>query len=129
MLADKELNELKNILRNRFHELRETVRLELLKSDQQSYIELAGVVHDLEEQSVADLLVDLGLADIDRHIDEIREIDAALLRIAQRSYGVCSDCGTDIDINRLFIEPTACRCHECQVRHEKNYKQSTHATL
>jgi RNA polymerase-binding transcription factor DksA len=129
MLSSNELQDFKDRLEKRFYELREIIRLELINTEQQSYIELAGKIHDIEEQSVADLLVDLNLADIDRHVDEIRDIDAALMRIAQRSYGICSDCGQDVDKKRLLAEPTASRCHACQQRHEQNYIQAPHASL
>lgn len=119
MLTDKQLHDLQNKLKDRFYELREEVRLEMLNSGEQPYIELAGKVHDLEEESVANMLVDLQLANIDRHIEEIRDIDTALIRIADRNYGTCSDCEAAIDEQRLLAYPTAKRCLECQSRYEK----------
>ena len=41
-------------------------------------------VRDLEDESFADLIVDLSLAEIDRDLEELRAIDVALLRIAGR---------------------------------------------
>lgn len=90
-LRDDQLAALKQVLQRRLLELREEIRQELLRTDQATYIELAGQVHDAEEESVADLLVDLELAEIDRHARELREVDAALKRIAAGSYGVCED--------------------------------------
>ncbi|MDX2480940.1 MAG: TraR/DksA C4-type zinc finger protein [Desulfuromusa sp.] len=121
MLNKYQIRDLKKTLDDRFFDLREEVRLELLKTDDQTYIALAGRVHDIGEASVADLLVDLQLADIDRHIQEIRDIDAAFLRMAAGSYGVCNGCKTSIAIERLQAYPTAKRCHRCQVNHEHTY--------
>ena len=121
MLTENQIRNFKKTLDDRFFELREQIRLELLNSDDQTYIDLAGLVHDIGEASVADLLVDLQLADIDRHINEIRDIDAALLRIAAGSYGVCTDCTAPIVDDRLQVYPTAKRCHRCQVKHEHDY--------
>jgi len=129
MLTENQVHDLKKKLNDRFLELREEVRLELLQTEDQSYIELAGIVHDIGEASVADLLVDLQLADIDRHINEIRDIDAALLRIAAGDYGVCTDCQVSIDVNRLQAYPTAKRCHRCQVNHEHRYAEVRRSTL
>ena len=129
MLTENQVHDLKKTLDDRFLELREEVRLELLQTEEQSYIELAGKVHDIGEASVADLLVDLQLADIDRHINEIRDIDAALLRIAAGSYGVCTDCQVSIDIKRLQAYSTAKRCHRCQVSHEHRYAKVRRSTL
>lgn len=129
MLTQTQIQEIRNSLKRRFAELRETIRQELLTSDEQNYIELAGKVHDIEEESVADLLVDLQLASIDRHVNEIREIDAALLRIADHSYGRCADCDSDIESQRLLIQPTAKRCLSCQTRYEQTFSQTRQASF
>ena len=65
MLPKDQIRDLKKMLKDRFIDLREEIRLELLESDDQTYIALAGLVHDTGEASVADLLVDLGLAILD----------------------------------------------------------------
>lgn len=119
MLSERQLHEFKTLLKERFSDLREEIRQELLRSDEQHYIDLAGQVHDLEEESVADLLVDLNLAILDLHIQEIREIDASLIRIAKGSYGVCVDCSAEIVPERLNAYPTARRCTPCQSAYER----------
>jgi len=65
------------------------------------------------EEALADLLVDIELASVDRHVQEIRDIDAALMRIAEGSYGKCCDCQDPIIIERLEAYPTARRCIAC----------------
>ena len=129
MLTKNQIRDFKKTLDDRFFELREEIRLELLKTDDQSYIELAGQVHDIGEASVADLLVDLQLSDIDRHIQEIRDIDVALLRIAGGSFGICDDCRTPISVERLQAYQTAKRCHRCQVNHEHCYAGDTPSSM
>lgn len=128
-LSDKQISEFRQQLKERYYCLREEVRQELLKSDDEHYVDLASEVHDIGEESVADFLVDLNLANIDRHINEIREIDAALIRIAQGYYGDCIDCCAPISEQRLHATPTACRCLGCQQLHEKQYAQPSHASL
>ncbi len=125
MLTENQVREFKKQLDDRYFELCEEVRQELISTDDQTYIELAGQVHDLGEASVADLLVDLQLAEIDQHIKEIRAIDAALMRIAARNYGVCVDCNVDIVPERLKACPTAYRCHRCAVNHERNHARES----
>jgi RNA polymerase-binding transcription factor DksA len=80
-------------LNNRQGKLRDEIREELLRSDEEHYIDLAGSVHDAGEESVADLLADLNIAIIDRQVNEIRQIEAALMRMADGTYGVCVECG------------------------------------
>lgn len=116
-------------LEERFHELRDLIRQELLSSDEEQYIDLAGRVHDTGDEAVADLLADVNLAVIDHHVEEIRDIDAALLRIASGSYGRCVDCADVIEPARLDAYPTAKRCHRCQSRREQTHVQPRHPRL
>jgi DnaK suppressor protein len=129
MLTETQRLQFKQQLKERYYNLREEIRLELLKSDNEHFIDLAGQVHDLEEESVADLLVDLNLAILDMHITEIRAIDAALIHLAEGSYGICSDCTVGIDLERLQLTPTATRCTRCQTSYERNHAGLEHHTL
>lgn len=105
-------------LRTRLGILREEIHQALLRADSESYGELAGQVHDVEEESLADLLTDVNLADISRVVQEIRDIEAARDRIAHHTYGTCLDCGDPIAANRLEAYPTAKRCLTCQRAYE-----------
>ncbi|WP_066561290.1 TraR/DksA family transcriptional regulator [Sphingobium sp. TKS] len=68
---------------------------------------------DSSEQAV-DLADDEALAGTDEVIrQEISEIRAALLRIENGSYGICSVCGSSIGHARLDALPTATRCINC----------------
>ena len=58
-------------------------------------------------------------ADKLRDQEELMAIDAARARIADGSYGECSDCGLAIPVERLKAQPTAFRCVECQGKYEK----------
>ena len=128
-LSKQQIDELRRQLQRRLQQLKDEVREELLKTDQEQYIEIAGRVHDAEEASVADLLADMNLAMIDMHINRMREVEAALARIDQGGYGICIDCGDDIDHQRLRAQPTAERCYDCQAKHERSYTQEGHPTL
>lgn len=121
-LSQEQVAAFKARLNERRGELLSDIRAELLESDNSHYVDLAERVHDVAEESVADLLSDLDLAVIDRHISELRDIEEALQRIAQGTYGTCLDCSESIDYARLDAYPTAKRCYEDQ----KHYEQ-THA--
>jgi DnaK suppressor protein len=101
-------------LRARLRTLRTRIHDTLLRCDAETYAELAGRVHDAEEDAIADLLVDVNLAELTREVEEVRDIDAALRRILGGVYGVCVDCGERIEGARLQAYPTAKRCLECQ---------------
>ena len=44
---------------------------------------------------------------------EIRQVEAALKRISQGTYGTCSKCGGPIEPRRLKALPTAATCMSC----------------
>ncbi len=44
---------------------------------------------------------------------EIYQIREALKRISEGTYGICAQCGADIDPKRLKALPTATRCISC----------------
>lgn len=128
-LTPSELEQLASQLDCAYAALLDQVRQELAASDEQHFQDLAGRVHDQGEASVADMLADLGAAMIDRHIHEMRDIEAAKRRMKDGAYGVCADCGADIGLARLKAYPTAWRCIECQGAHEKQFAQAGHPSL
>jgi RNA polymerase-binding transcription factor DksA len=128
-LTDQQIDFCKQALLQRKQALREEIKQELLKQDSENYISLAGTVHDLEEESLASLLVDVNLADVDRHIEEDRDINAALLRIQDGSYSICISCLGGIPIDRLQAYPTAKRCLPCQQHYEQTHQTTEVHTL
>jgi RNA polymerase-binding transcription factor DksA len=108
-------------LRERWYALRDDTRDTLARSDNETYADIAGRVGDLEDQSLADLLVDVTLAEVTRDVQEIRAIERALRRIALGTYGVCVSCGQPIERERLEAYPTANRCAACQRAYEHNH--------
>ena len=43
----------------------------------------------------------------------LKEINAALLRISQGSYGTCKTCGKEVEKERLMAAPSARTCEHC----------------
>jgi RNA polymerase-binding transcription factor len=105
-------------LRDRWCALRDETREVLSRSDNEGYAEIAGRVADLEDQSLAGLLVDVNLAEVTRDVQEIRAIEGALRRVALGTYGTCVSCGQPIEHERLEAHPTANRCAACQRAYE-----------
>ena len=112
-------------LRARWCVLRDETRAALTRSDNEGYADIAGRVGDLEDQSLADLLVDVNLAEVTRDVEEIRAVERALRRIALGTYGICVSCGQPIERERLEVYPTANRCAACQRAHEHDHATPT----
>ena len=128
-LTDDQLAQLKAALQQRYLELREEIRTELEHSGNQHYADLAGSVADPGDASVADMLVDLNANLVDRQVNEIREVEAALKRLAELNFGDCIECGCEIGFERLMAYPTAQRCVRCQELREKTYSHENNPTL
>lgn len=102
-------------------QLRNDIRATLLQSGDQTYIDLAGLVHDLGDEAAANQLIEIDDALIERHVQELRGIEAARQRLADGSIDRCIQCGDDIGYQRLLVYPVALRCIVCQAQHEKTH--------
>lgn len=58
------------------------------------------------------------LSSLRREAQELQRIEEALRRMESGEYGTCSDCGSEIALNRLRALPCAALCLECQERAE-----------
>jgi DnaK suppressor protein len=119
--ARGEYSRFEHKLRARWCALRDEMREALSRSDNETYADMADRVGDLEDQSLADLLVDVTLAEVTRDVEEIRAIERALKRMALGTYGICVSCGQPIERERLEAHPTANRCAACQRVYEHNH--------
>jgi RNA polymerase-binding transcription factor len=113
-LTTADIKRFEQRLRARHVELRQHIRDVLLESKREDFAELAGRVHDRGEEAVADLLASTNVAVLDREVNELGAVEAALQRIRTGTYGVCDACGDDIERERLEAYPSAERCVDCE---------------
>ena len=100
-----------------------------MQATEQSYAEIAGEVPDFGDQATAASLTEYTNAVARRHVEAIKEIDDALLRIKADRFGRCTECGADVAFERLQAFPTARRCVTCQGKHERTYAVSATPSL
>jgi len=122
-LNRRDLIQLASLIESRAEALREEIRREVARGREETYAAVAGPTPDAGDEALADLVADLDNAEVTRDLEELRALEAARRRIADGSYGVCTDCGGEIPLARLRAEPGAARCTECQARHEKTYRK------
>jgi DnaK suppressor protein len=120
-LDQRQLSELESVLRTRLQSLNAEVNERLQETSSQGLQDFNGTVGDTGDESVAHMMTDLSLTAATRDVNELREVEAALRRIADGTYGECAECGGDIAYERLKAYPTATRCVVCQAQHEKVY--------
>lgn len=105
-MTNVEMQNLKNQLDARRRDL-----LAVLDNREDLYIERqADSIDDIVNASSRDFAV----MQINRNARSLREIDAALERVADGSYGICGDCEEPINPRRLAAIPWATLCVRCQ---------------
>lgn len=105
---------------------------ELARENQSDALEIAATddgVKDVADQSVKDLSQEIEYRLSERESQLVADIDQALLRIDEGTYGVCARCGREIPERRLEALPTARYDAECQSIIEQNAGEDEHATL
>lgn len=120
-LKDKQLETLKSKLLERQRILTEEIRGKRERTAVEGNEDAMAVVGDAGDESVMRELTDLALQEAGRDMEELQDIDAALHRMDDGTYGDCDECGGEIDYRRLEVQPTAFRCIACQAQHEKTY--------
>jgi RNA polymerase-binding protein DksA len=128
-LTPQQSEELVQALRARRDALTTETHAGAERAREETYRTLAGSVGDTGDDAVADMLTDIENAEIARDVGELREIEAALARVDEGSYGLCVQCGREIRFERLQVNPTAQRCIDCQSVFEKTFAQPGRATL
>lgn len=76
------------------------------------------IPRDIGEQGLLDLLEDTGLAVADLRRAQLTQMEQALMRLETDSYGICEDCGKNIDEARLRVAPYVPCCVSCQALRE-----------
>jgi DnaK suppressor protein len=124
MDAEK-LEHFRSLLLSQLQPLAEHVR-----ADQAAALELSDDgVKDTVDMSLMDVNKELAFRLGERESQMIADIDQALLRIHEGSYGTCARCGKPIDERRLEALPTARYDAVCQALIESANGDDEHSSL
>lgn len=113
---------LKEVLKEHKRRLWTALREEIFKKLGEEYHEQFSTPQDLEDIAMLNFIEDKGLILADIHRQEIEALDGALIRLDKGTYGLCVECGKDIDIERLKVMPYADSCVGCKSKHEEGKK-------
>jgi len=111
--------------------------IEQLKQHTQHIRDDTAEALDLSDDGVKDS-VDMSLMDVNKELalrlgerasEAVADIDQALLRIREGSYGVCARCGQIVDERRLEAVPTARYDARCQAIIESENGDDTNPSL
>jgi DnaK suppressor protein len=113
-LGDAERAALEAKLRERQAELRAEIAGQLKTQDDPRLVGLRNRMEDTDDWAVADTMAAMDIAEVSRDLAVLADVEAALARIKDGSYGECVDCGVHIPCARLAAYPAARRCVACQ---------------
>lgn len=122
-LTATELAQLQTQLQQRGAELRAAIRKSVTGA---GHDRPGGEVHDRGDEAEADLQRDTDFALSEIGQQALDEIDGALARISDGSYGRCISCGSEIAAARLQRQPAASRCINCQEALERQGGREPH---
>ena len=78
------------------------------------------IPQDIGEKGILALLEDTGLAVIDIRREQLTQMEEALIKFEEGRYGICEDCGEEVDAGRLQVAPFASCCIRCQEQRERS---------
>ena len=122
-MTKKELLEFKKIILKRKEEITDEIKHisedTLKKSQKDASGDISGYTYHMADVATDnyDREFSLGLASGERK--SIYELDDALKRIEEGTFGICDDCKSSITKIRLRAVPSARLCIKCQQKREK----------
>jgi DnaK suppressor protein len=81
--------------------------------------QIVDTANDDGDWAQVDISEDLSLQRLSAHRKLMHNIDEALRKISEGTYGTCEDCGEEISEKRLMVLPTATLCVDCQANKEQ----------
>lgn len=85
--------------------------------DSEKVERIAGIDDNFADSAAATAERSEALAVIDNHRERLAEVDEALQRMDEGTYGTCANCGTPIPEARLEARPLSVRCVDCAAAH------------
>ena len=107
------------------------IRIRLLQQRETLLNEAESALNELPGQTIFPDLGDQASAETDRNFmlrlrgreqRLLKKIDEAISRIENGTFGICDDCGNEIDIKRLEARPVTTMCIECKTLQEEEEK-------
>ena len=118
----------KGIRASKFQKIKEILlqqKAALLSEAEVALNELPGqsAFPDMGDQASAETDTNFMLRLRGREQRLLKKIEEALDRIDKNTFGICDDCGLEIDVKRLEARPVTTMCIECKMHQEEDEKR------
>jgi DnaK suppressor protein len=101
-------------------QMRDQVIAEIARTSPSDNESAAMETSDVNDQASNDRDREISLLLNNREKFKLKEIDSALQRIQEETYGLCEECGNQIPQGRLMVLPFTKVCVECRSRLERD---------
>lgn len=103
---------------------KKTIILKEVKEEISKYVsgdnkQLVDTANDEGDWAQVDISEDLSLQRLSAQRKLMYNIDEAVRKIEEGTYGICEDCGEEISEKRLLVLPAATLCVDCQESREQ----------
>lgn len=117
--AKDRLLDLKKALINKKAIILKEVKEEISKYVSGDNKQLVDTANDEGDWAQVDISEDLSLQRLSAQRKLMYNIDEAVRKIEEGTYGICEDCGEEISEKRLLVLPAATLCVDCQENREQ----------
>jgi RNA polymerase-binding protein DksA len=111
-------SKMRDALVNQRHQL-----LAVVQTTQAQMAEKTGDLPDLSDRASEGFEDDLAVGLMAIEAAQLEDIDFAISRIDDGSYGLCADCGKPVPRKRLEVLPFARRCLACEGESERRHRK------
>lgn len=129
-LTQQDRAEIRAALEAQRDHLIKAMQAALDESGQTQFAEVLGRASgDSADEALAVTLGNLSAARLDHEVRALQTLENARLRLNDKEFGLCEDCGEKIPLARLTANPAATRCVACQSHFEHTHAGHQHGSI
>ena len=118
-LNEKQLAQFKLQLNSKLIKVRERINTVFLESSHVSHHLAVKKLARLSADELIEFTSKVENASLTRNIEKLKKLDASLISIEHKMYGLCSDCEVELSVEQLLENPTMQRCPTCETKYKK----------
>ena len=118
-LNEKQLAQFKLQLNSKLIKVRSRINTVFLESSHASHHLAVKKLARFSADELIEFTSKVENASLTRNIEKLKKLDASLISIEHKMYGLCSDCEIELSVELLLEDPTMQRCPACETKYQK----------